>query len=112
MAAGLFLEAAGFALTAVAFDVPLLAFTVVVWTLGEIVVSPIASAYVADIAPERLRGRYQGAWGLTFGLALIAAPVLGTALYARSPTALWLACGGLGTLGGLLVLAGRRPAPT
>jgi MFS family permease len=112
MAAGLFLEAAGFALTAVAFDVPLLAVTVVIWTLGEIAFSPVASAYVADIAPERLRGRYQGAWGLTFGLALIAAPVLGTALYARSPTALWLACGGLGTLGGLLVLAGRRPAPT
>src|SRR5919108_496703 len=33
MATGLLLEAGGFAPVAVAFDVPLLAFTVVVWTL-------------------------------------------------------------------------------
>jgi MFS family permease len=107
LAAGLLLEAAGFALTAVAFDVPLLAVTVVIWTLGEIVFAPVASAWVADIAPERLRGRYQGAWSLTWGVALVVAP-LGTAVYERNPTGLWLLCGALGVLGAGLVL-GVRP---
>jgi MFS family permease len=107
MATGLLLEAGGFALVAVAFDVPLLAFTVVVWTLGEIVFAPVASAWVADIAPERLRGRYQGAWSLTWGLALIVAPI-GTAVYEREPAALWLLCGALGVVGAVLI-APMRP---
>jgi MFS family permease len=47
-------------------DLPELALTVLIWTLGEIIYAPVASAYVADIAPEHLRGRYQGAWGLTW----------------------------------------------
>jgi dipeptide/tripeptide permease len=78
---------------------------VLVWTLGEIVEAPVASAYVAGIAPEHLRGRYQGAWGLTFGLGLVLAPLLGTAVYEASATGLWLACGALGLLSAALVLA-------
>jgi predicted MFS family arabinose efflux permease len=108
MATGLLLEGFGFALTAIALDVPLLAVTVLIWTLGEIVYAPIASAYVIDIAPPHMRGRYQGAWGFTFALALILAPVLGTAVFAVSPTALWIGCGALGALAALLVLAGRE----
>lgn len=104
IALGFFLEGAGFALTAWATDVPLLAVTVVIWTLGEIASAPVAQAYVADLAPAHLRGRYQGAWGLTFGLALVLAPVVGTAAYAASPTGLWLSCGILGAVAGLLVL--------
>ncbi len=59
-----------------------LAATVVVWTLGEIVAAPISTAYVADISPPHMRGRYAGAWGMTYGLALIIGPALGTAVYA------------------------------
>ena len=104
IAVGSLLVGAGFALTALATDVPLLALTVVIWTIGEIASAPVAQAYVADLAPVHLRGRYQGAFGLTFGLALVLAPVLGTAAYAASPTALWLSCGVLGVLSALLVL--------
>jgi dipeptide/tripeptide permease len=39
---------------------------VLIWTLGEIIYAPVASACVADIAPKHLRGRYQGAWVLTW----------------------------------------------
>ena len=46
----------------------------------------------------------QGAWGLADGLALILAPVLGTAVFAVSPTALWLSCGVLGLIAATLVL--------
>jgi MFS family permease len=104
IAVGFLLTGIGFALTAWATDVPLLALTVVIWTIGEIAAMPVAQTYVADLAPLHLRGRYQGAWGLTFGLALVLAPVVGTTAYAASPTALWLSCGALGIVSALLVL--------
>lgn len=104
IALGNLLVGLGFALTAWASDVPLLALTVVIWTLGEIVGSPVAQAYVADLAPLHLRGRYQGAWDLTFALALVFGPLVGTVVYAVNPTVLWLGCGVLGGLAALLVL--------
>jgi MFS family permease len=105
LALGSLLVGLGFALNALANDLPELALTVLIWTLGEIVYAPVASAYVADIAPEHLRGRYQGAWGLTWGLAFVLAPVVGAAIFAWNPDALWLLCGGLGVLAGGLILA-------
>jgi MFS family permease len=111
LALGSVLVGLGFALNAVANNLPELALTVLVWTLGEIVYAPVASAYVADIAPEHLRGRYQGAWGLTWGLAFVLAPAAGAAIFAWSPDGLWLACGLLGAAAAaLLVMPGRRPA--
>ncbi|MGH3082521.1 MAG: MDR family MFS transporter [Gaiellaceae bacterium] len=107
LALGSVLVGLGFALNAVANDLPELAFAVLVWTLGEIVYAPVASAYVADIAPEHLRGRYQGAWGLTWGLAFVLAPALGAAIFAWSPDGLWLTCGLLGLLAALLLLEAR-----
>jgi MFS family permease len=111
LALGSILVGLGFALTALANDLPELALTVLIWTLGEIVYAPVASAYVADIAPEHLRGRYQGAWGLTWGLAFVFAPALGAAIFAWSPDGLWLLCGLLGVAAAaFLVMPGRRPA--
>jgi MFS family permease len=107
LALGSVLVGLGFALNAVANDMPELAFAVLVWTLGEIIYAPVASAYVADIAPEHLRGRYQGAWGSTWGLAFVLAPALGAAIFAWSPDALWLTCGLLGLLAALLLLEAR-----
>jgi MFS family permease len=98
----------GFALNAIANDRPELALTVLVWTLGEIIYAPVASAYVADIAPEHLRGRYQGAWGFTWGLAFMLGPAIGAAAFAWSSDALWLGCGVLGLLAAVLLLPGRR----
>jgi len=48
-----------------------------IWTLGEIVYAPVANAYVADIAPEHLRGRYQGMFGMSFSIGLVLSPISG-----------------------------------
>jgi MFS family permease len=110
LALGSLLVGLGFALNAFANDLPELALTVMIWTLGEIIYAPVASAYVADIAPEHLRGRYQGAWGMTWGLAFVLAPALGAAVFAWSPDALWLVCGLLGAAAAaLLVMPWPRP---
>ena len=110
IAAGMLLIGVGFGLTALAHTFPLLAATVLIWTLGEIVGAPVASAYVANIAPAHLRGRYQGAWGMTWGLAFVLGPVLGTRLFSWSPTGFWAICAGLGAVAAVLVLAGRERA--
>ena len=61
-------------------------------------------AVVADVALPEMRGRYQGAYGLTFGLAAFAAPLLGTAVLQRwGAAALWRGC----LVMGFLVAAGH-----
>jgi len=106
LALGSLLVGLGFALNAWAESLAALAFTVLIWTIGEIVYAPVASAYVADIAPEHLRGRYQGAWGFTWGLAFILGPGIGAVVFAWSADALWLGCGVLGVVAAALLLVG------
>jgi len=111
IATGCMLTGIGFGATALATSAPALAATVVVWTLGEIVSAPVASAYVADISPPHLRGRYAGAFGMAFSLALIVGPAAGTALYAASPDLLWGSCIGLGALAAAIMLSpAARPS--
>lgn len=114
IAAGFFVTGLGFALTAYAGTMPLLAATVLLWTVGEVVDAPVSSAYVAALAPAHMRGRYMGAWGLTWSLGLMLAPSLGARAFAASPDAAWLACGVVGAVAAAVVLlAGRdeRVAP-
>lgn len=110
IALGAALVGLGFGLNAIARSAPMYALGVVVWTIGEIAVLPVANALVADLAPTRLRGRYQGAYGLAFGLAVCAAPVAGTVVLQRfGSTALWLACLALGsTIAASHLLLARR----
>jgi len=97
----------------VAKAVPALVGMVVLWTLGEMIESPVASAFAADRAPKHARGRYQSAYGSMFGIAWMLGPVLGTSLYALDPEALWVACGAAGIVAASLALAaGRRPQPS
>lgn len=107
MAAGLLVTGAGFALTALAPTLPLLAATVAVWTLGEMLAAPVGGAYSARIAPAHLRARYQAAWGIPWSVGAAAGPVLGSLLYIRGAPLLWGTCGALGAVGAALVMAGR-----
>lgn len=85
---------------------------VAVWTLGEILQSPFFAATVSTLAPEQARGRYQGVFGMTFGLAAMLAPSAGQAATAAlGPSGPWLACAVLGTIAAALYLTtadGRR----
>ncbi len=103
LAAGYLLIGIGFALNAFAHTIPALAVCVVIFTLGEMVAMPVASAYVANLAPAHLRGRYLGVNGLNFALALIIAPGLGMKLLDWNPTVLWFGCGALGVIGAIII---------
>ena len=114
MAVGYILVGAGFGLLALAHSLPILILTVVIWTLGEIVGAPVANAYLASLAPPHLRGRYNGAFGLCMSVAFIIAPTLGTWVFERSPTALWVGTAVLGVVSAGLILLAReqRVQPT
>jgi MFS family permease len=65
----------------------------VLWTVGEVVGFPYAALLVADLAPPALRGRYQGAFSMCWGLAFTLSPLVGGRLLARHGSAtLWMAC--------------------
>jgi predicted MFS family arabinose efflux permease len=67
----------GFGLTAVADTAATYAFTVLVWTLGEMLSSPSNSVLLAELAPAAARGRYQGVYSLSWQAAKFGAPILG-----------------------------------
>ncbi|MFE4305230.1 MFS transporter [Streptomyces sp. NPDC056891] len=88
--AGGTLIAGGVALTGLADGVAGYTVSVVVWSLGEVVVAGIAAGVVANLAPAHARGRYQGAFSWTWGLARFAALTLGVATYTTlGPSVLW-----------------------
>lgn len=88
--AGSTLIAGGVALTGLADGVAGYTVSVVVWSLGEVVVAGIAAGVVANLAPAHARGRYQGAFSWTWGLARFAALTLGVAMYTTlGPSVLW-----------------------
>jgi MFS family permease len=104
LAAGACLLGFGFGLNVLASGAALFALGVGVWTVGEICLLPTANAVVADIALPHMRGRYQGAYGLSFGVAGFGAPLIGTAVLQHfGSRALWLGC----LAAGLVVAAGH-----
>ena len=110
MALGYLLIAIGFTATAFARTVPELIACVVMFTLGEMATFPVSSAYIAGLAPAHLRGRYMGAYSLTWSAALIFAPQIGLRLFAIGPKVLWLTCGMLGLVA--TAIAFRGPVKT
>ena len=68
----------------------------------------MAGAYVASLAPARMRGRYMGAWGFSNSLSLMLGPGLGMMVFARNPAALWIGCGGLAVVAALTIAADWR----
>ena len=80
-----------------------------IFALGETLWSPMGPALVNQIAPEHLRGRYNAAFGVTWGLSSVFGPLLAGVFLGSSRAGLWpyaLCAGALG--GSLLMLYLRR----
>ena len=111
------LTGVGFGLTGAANGViPIYVFSVVVWTLGEIVMSPVTPTVIADLAPPSLRGTYQGAHLVTWGAASFLAPRVGSSVMGTwGSSVLWSGCALVGLVSAIgflnLTLLQRAPAP-
>ena len=103
MALGYALIGGGFALNHFAHSVSTLIACMMVFTLGEMLALPMASAYVANLAPPNMRGRYMGVNGMTWALALIVGPGAGMKLLAINPEAYWIGCATLGLLAAVVI---------
>lgn len=80
--------------------------SMVLMTLGELVLVPSSSTYTANRAPAEMRGRYMSVYGLTWSAAAGIAPVVGGFLSDTiSPAATWYG-GGVAGLLALGVLVG------
>ncbi|WP_319461748.1 MFS transporter [Micromonospora sp. RTP1Z1] len=101
----------GFALTALADSVWFYGVAVLVWTLGEMMMTPANSALTADLSPAAQRGRYQGVYSLGYAFATFTGPTVGGLVTSRfGDTALWLGLFGLALLvavGNLLAAPAR-----
>ena len=99
----------GLALTGVALGLGPLAVTVLVWTFGEMISTSVAQAYLGGLAPAHLVGRYQGLYGVAYTVGTGAGPLVGGAVYAAAPGALWVLVAVGGVLAAWLCLP-PRPA--
>ena len=82
------------------------------WTVGEVVGFPVASSLVADLAPIALRGRYQGAFSMVWGMSMSFSPIVGGQVMEHlGAPALWAVCLAIGLLvavGHLVAAPARR----
>jgi MFS family permease len=107
IAVGFLLAGLGFGLNAFVSTIPLLGIAVFIFSFGEMTSIPVASAFIADLAPADMRGRYMGVHGLAWGVTLVFSPVLGMILYAQNPQYVWLMCGLFGIIAAVIMSWGR-----
>jgi len=80
LAVGALFTAIGVGSVALGRSFPTFLLSMVILTIGEMIIVPISVAFVADLAPMTMRGRYMGIYGLTWGVGFGLGPVLGGAL--------------------------------
>jgi MFS family permease len=89
----------GFALHGVSALVAVHVAAVAIWTLGEIASAPTSAAVIAGLATPATRGRYQGVFTMSWGLASFLGPLIGPrVLDEAGPAALWGGCLALGAV--------------
>jgi MFS family permease len=85
--------------------------SMVIMSMGELILVPTGSKYVADVSPDHLRGRYMSIYWLTWGISRSLAPMVGGFLHdSIAPQAIWwggLAIGLFSTIG--LFMLARQP---
>jgi MFS family permease len=87
------LVGAGYGVNAIGGSIAVYGLGTALWTLGEVIGFPVASTIVANLAPAALRGRYQGVFVMTWGVAFTVSPLAaGEAMQRFGARALWLLC--------------------
>jgi MFS family permease len=92
-----------------ATSIAMLCLAMVVFAIGETMLQPVGSALVNDIAPEHLRGRYNAAAGVSWGISGTLAPAI-TALYYGLHVGNWwpIGTGITALVGGAMMMNLRR----
>ena len=112
MALGYVLIGGGLSLLVFGASLPVLVISIIVLTFGEMIAMPIASSYVADLAPDDMRGRYMGVLGFSWNTAIGIGPMVGLWIFGHSPDFLWALCGVAGVMAAFLILIRTKQPAT
>lgn len=84
----------------------------VVWTVGEMIGTPTASAWPGRVAPANLRGRYIAASAFPMQIGYAVGPVIGVAAWQASSASVWWMCGLVTVVAVIAILVGMaEPRP-
>ncbi len=112
LALGSLLYGLGAGSVAWGWNFPTFWLSMVIVTIGEMLLVPTASTLTANLAPPDMRGRYMSIYSLTWGVAFGLGPVIAGALNDNvAPVAMWygaLAMGLAATFGFLLLAYGQK----
>jgi MFS family permease len=96
---GVIFMAAGFTLLPLSKAYGFVALTVVLWSIGEMLIFPLSATFIAGRSSAENSGVTMGLFSLTFSLSIMISPIAGTWVYNRfGPRALWFASGFIGFL--------------
>ncbi len=86
--------------------------SMIIMTLGELILMPTASTHAASLAPADMRGRYMSVYGLTWSAGYAIGPSLGGFLNDQlGPQFIWLGGGAVGLLAAaIFAIKARRGA--
>jgi MFS family permease len=105
MALGSLFYAIGFAMYGFVSSYVLFLLAMVIITIGEMIVSPVAQALVARLAPGDMRGRYMAIYGFTWMIPTAIGPLAaGIVMDNYNPDWVWYLCGMIGALTVLVYL--------
>ena len=109
MALGTVLYAIGFSMYGFVSVYFMFVMAMVIITIGEMIVSPVAQALVASFAPEDMRGRYMAVSGFSWGIPFAVGPYLaGLIVDGPNPHYLWYVAGFIGLLSTFCFLSLHR----
>jgi MFS family permease len=85
----------------------------VVMTIGELILAPTSSTYVANLAPVAMRGRYMSLFGMTWPVGAGIGPLIGGILSdTLGPRATWFGGLAIGLLSAIFFwILARRSQP-
>jgi MFS family permease len=89
LAVGSLFYTGGLLLYGMASLLPHFALGMAILTFGELMVSPTATAQVANMAPAHMRARYMGIYSLLYTVGQGVGPLLGGLLSGFAPSAIW-----------------------
>jgi MFS family permease len=83
----------GYAILLAGSVLPLLAVSVALWTLGEIIFNPVTPAVAMMMSTPQTHGAYQGALSTFRTTGQVAGPALGVFAFSIRPSLPWALCG-------------------
>lgn len=99
MTIGYAVLAVGLAANGLATTLPGFIVATLFWSVGDLLLLGHSWSIVSELAPERARGSYLAVFGVSWGIAAVIAPLLGTQLLAHhGPALLWMTLAGAAVL--------------